>query len=171
MSSFNAYDGSVAYFINGLNTLSHVLKKAEEHCKEKGIAEKEFMEARLAPDMNPLPFQIQTASNTAKNTIVRLINAEPHPMDDNEASFAELQQRIEKTLQILQSAKREDFDFDAEVEIKVPMGKAGELPFTKKGYITNFAVPNFSFHLVTAYAILRAKGVGIGKRDFLSFLG
>jgi hypothetical protein len=167
MSSYNLYDGTVTYFINGLNTLADILKKAEDHCKENNIPEKELMEASLAPDMKPLPFQIQTASNTSKNTLVRLISSEAVPMDDNESSFAELQERIARTVAILKKAKKEDFDFDANVEIKVPMGKMGEIPFSKKGYVQSFALPNFYFHVVTAYAILRMKGVAIGKGDFL----
>ncbi len=168
MSSYNLYDGTVTYFISGLNTLAHILIKAEEHCKEKNISENEFMEASLAPDMKPLPFQIQIASNTSKNTLVRLISSEAVPMDDNESSFAELQERISRTITILKGAKREDFDVDANVEIKVPIGKMGEIPFSKKGYVQNFALPNFYFHVVTAYAILRMKGVAIGKADFLN---
>jgi hypothetical protein len=167
MSSFNLYDGSVTYFISGLNTLSHILKKAEAHCTAQSIPEKEFLESALAPDMKPLPFQIQTASNTSKNTLVRLTSSTPHPMDDTETTFAELQDRIAKTLAILKEAKREDFDFDVEAEIKVPMGKLGEVPFTKRAYVQGFAVPNFYFHVVTAYGIVRMKGVEIGKTDFL----
>jgi len=167
MSTFNVYDGTVTYFIGAMNTLAHILKKAEDHCKEKNIPEKEFLDASLAPDMRPLAFQVQTASNTAKNTLVRLVSSEAVPMDDNETSFAELQERVTRTLAILKSAKRDDFNFDANAEIKVPMGKLGDVPFTKKGYVQGFALPNFYFHVVTAYAILRMKGVDIGKADFL----
>ena len=166
MSPFNMYDGSVYFYINGMRTLAHILKKAEEHCKENNIPEKEFMEARLAPDMNPLPFQIQTASNTAKNTLVRVLKSEAHPMDDNESTFAELQERIKKTLIILREVKREDFDIDVNEDIIVKMGSLGEIPFTKMSYVQNFGVPNFYFHVTTAYAILRMKGVKIGKDDF-----
>lgn len=166
MASYNLYDGSVVYFTNGLTMLAHILKKAEEHCKANNIPEKDIIEASLAPDMKPLAFQIQTASNTSKNAIVRLINGTAHPMDDNEATFEELQQRIAKTQDILKSVKKEDFDLDVEAEIKVPMGPR-EVDFTKRGYVQTFAVPNFYFHAVTAYAILRSKGVTLGKLDFL----
>jgi hypothetical protein len=167
MSSYNLYDGTVVYFISGLNVLAHILKKAEEHCKANNIPESEFMTASLAPDMKPLTFQIQTASNTSKNALVRLASSPAVPMDDNESSFSQLQDRISRTLAVLKEAKREDFDFDIDAEIKVPMGKAGEVPFTKKNYAQVFAVPNFYFHVVTAYGILRMKGVEIGKTDFL----
>jgi hypothetical protein len=163
------YDGTVVLFINSLKTLANILKKAEEHSKANNIAEKDIVEGRLIPDMRDLAFQIQTASNTAKNTLPRLIDSPSHPMDDNETTFAELQERIAKTLTILNGVKRADFDsIDPETEIKVKMGSRGDVPFTKVGYVQKFALPNFYFHTAMAYAILRAKGVDVGKQDFLS---
>ena len=167
-STINIYDFTVPYFTTGLNMLAHILTKAQAYCTANNISESDFLASRLAPDMHPLPFQIQTASNTAKNTLVRLVNAPAVPMSDTESSFAELQERIRKTLEILQGAKREDFEgLEPLAEIKVPMGKMGEIPFTKVAYVQTFAVPNFYFHATTAYAIVRSKGVEVGKGDFL----
>jgi len=164
--SLSLYDTTVPLFISGLNTLSHILTRAEALVKEKGISESEFLSSKLISDMNPLTFQIQTASNTAKNTIVRLASTPAVPMDDKESTFAELQERITKTLEILKGAEKSAFEGDIHAEIKVPMG-GSERTFTRLGYVQSFAVPNFYFHLVTAYGILRAKGVDIGKRDYL----
>jgi hypothetical protein len=168
MSSFNLYDTTVVYFINGLNTLTHILKKAEEHGKAQGSPEADFMNARLIEDMNPLTFQIQTASNTAKNTLMRILGTEPIPMDDNESTFAELHERIQRTLDILKQVKRQDFDMDVDQEIKVAFGSRGDRTWTKRGYVQGFAIPNFYFHVVTAYAILRKEGVKVGKIDFIA---
>jgi len=166
--SVTLYDTTVPYFIAGLTMLAHILKKAEAFAKDKGLDEKEFLQSKLIDDMRPLPFQIQTASNTAKNTVVRLISTEMIPMDDNETTFAELQARIAKTLDILKGADKSAFGkIDAQSEITVPMGKDKTATFTKLAYTQTFAVPNFYFHVVTAYSILRMKGVQVGKTDFL----
>jgi len=165
--ALSLYDTTVPFFISGLTSLSHILKKAEALTKEKGIDEKEFLASRLTPDMLPLTFQIQTASNTSKNTLVRLISSEAVPMEDKETTFAELQDRIAKTLAILKGADKSSFKDDFTTEIEVPMGKDRKMNFTKLAYVQSFAVPNFYFHVVTAYAILRMKGVEIGKGDFL----
>lgn len=89
-------------------------------------------------------------------------------MEDTETTFAQLHERIAKTLAILEGVKREDFDgVDPQAEFTFKMGSLGDVPFTKVGYVQKFALPNFYFHISMAYAILRAKGVDVGKRDVL----
>ena len=148
--------------ISTLNNLSAILKKAETHANDKSIPHSELLEARLAPDMAALPFQIQSMSNTAKFIPVRVAGAENLPMEDNEKTFEELQARISKTIEYLNSVKREDFDGKEDVEVTVRDNK-----FSAINYLTTFAVPNFYFHAATAYGILRMKGVDVGKKDFL----
>ncbi|KIW04812.1 uncharacterized protein PV09_03997 [Verruconis gallopava] len=166
MTSYNLYDGTVVYFAGGMRALAHILSKAEQHCKENNIPEKEFMEASLAPDMKPLTFQIQTASDTSRKAVSRLTGSQLTSIPDTESTFAELQARIAKTQEVLEATKKEDWNFDIAEEITVPLGPR-EMTFTKKSYAEGFAVPNFYFHVVTAYAILRMKGVNIGKADYL----
>ena len=161
------YDSSVPYFTSGLNVLAHILTKAEEYAKDKGLPESDFTTARLVDDMRPLTFQIQTASNTVKNSLVRFAKSTASPMEDNETTFAELQARIAKTLELLQSTDKAGFEgpLDETVVMKV---SNSEVSFTRMTYVQKFAIPNFYFHVVTAYAILRSKGVPIGKMDFLT---
>lgn len=165
--ALSLYDTTVPLFISGLNTLSHILTKAEAFAKEKGISESDFLASNLIADMRPIPFQIQTAANTSVKTVARLNGTTPVPVEDNETTFAQLQARIAKTLELLKGAEKASFEGDVHTEIEVPMGKATR-KFTRLGYVQTFALPNFYFHVTTAYAILRAKGVDVGKGDFLT---
>ena len=159
------YDISVPAFIRGLNTLSHILKKAEDYANEKGIPHDEFLSGSLAEDMKPLLFQIQTASNTAKNACARVADTEAVPMKDNEATFAELQSRVSKTIEVLNAVEKEKFEGTEEKEVLLKVPET-ELKFTGTTYLLQFAIPNFYFHVTTAYAILRMKSVPLGKADY-----
>jgi len=164
---FTLYDTSVPAFIRGLQSLSHIITVAEKYAKENGISEEDIMTASLAPDMLPFTFQIWTVSNTAKNALVRVVGAEAIPMEDNEKTFADLQTRIKKTLKILEGVDKSVFEGVEGKEVTMTIQKQ-ERKFTGLSYLTGFAMPNFYFHLCTAYAILRSKGVPIGKGDFLT---
>ncbi|KAK9489880.1 hypothetical protein V1508DRAFT_426576 [Lipomyces doorenjongii] len=164
------YDFSVPLFIRGLNTLSHIIKKGEEYANEKGNPLSELLEWRLAPDMKPLSFQVQTATNTAKNSITRVAGTEPVVMEDNETTIEELQARIARTIELLKAADASQFAGKEDAQIIFKTGPR-EHVMTGQSHIRNFALPNFFFHLSIAYAILRSKGVSIGKMDYLtSFL-
>lgn len=164
--SLSLYDITVPVFIRAFGNLTEILKKSEAYADEKGMAHKELLNARLIEDMYPLTAQIQRASDTAKFVPVRLGQVENVPMDDNEATFADLHARIEKTVAFLKGvdpasmADREE----AEVVLKT---RNGSTSFTGRSYVLGFAVPNFHFHVTTAYAILRHKGVPLGKMDYL----
>ena len=162
MAPLNLYDIGVTPLIRTLNALSAILKKAETHANDQGIPHSELLEARIAPDMAALPFQIQSMSNSAKFIPVRIAGVQNLPMEDNEKTFAELQARITKTLEFLNAVKREDFDGKDGIEVTVR-----DLKMTALDYLTTGALPNFYFHATTAYDILRMKGVNIGKKDFL----
>ena len=129
------------------------------------------MEARLAPDMRPLPAQFQMACDSAKNAIARLIGVEAPVMPDTEASFAELKDRVARTIAFIESVDRPALEGveDREVTLRFPNGMGYR--FVGKDYLTGFALPNFFFHVTTAYAILRSAGVSLGKPDFLQHLG
>ncbi|RWX76553.1 DUF1993 domain-containing protein [Neorhizobium lilium] len=164
--SLTLYDISVPVFLRALGNLTEILKKGEAFADEKGIAHQDLLQARLYEDMLPLTGQIQRASDTAKFVPVRVGGVENLPMADEEASFADLHARIGKTVEFLKTAdpaSMADKD-DAEVEVKT---RNGSTIFTGRTYLLNFALPNFFFHATTAYAILRHKGVPVGKMDFI----
>ena len=157
------YSVSVPIFVRGLKNLDHLLAKAID-C---GIDAQSLVEARLIGDMLPLTRQVQIACDTAKFAAMRVGGAPALPMADDETTLAELRARTSKTIAYLESVDPAGFDGreDAEVILKLPNT---ELTFTGASYITDFALPNFFFHVTTAYALLRMKGVGIGKMDYLS---
>jgi len=162
----NLYSISIPMYIKHLNSLADILTKAEEYAKNKNIPEADIMNAKLAPDMRPLVFQVQVATNTAKAVLTRVAGYEAVPMEDNESSFAELQSRITATVKLLKEAKEADFEGKQASEVVLTTQK-GDQKFTGTSYLLNFALPNFYFHYTTAYAILRNLGVEIGKRDYL----
>jgi hypothetical protein len=164
--SLSLYDISVPVFIRAFGNLTDILRKAETFADEKGLAHKELLDARLIEDMYPLPAQIQRASDTAKFVPVRVAQLENLPMADDEVTFADLHARIGKTVAFLKSidpASMEGRD-EAEVVLKT---RTGSTTFTARNYVLGFAIPNFYFHVTTAYAILRHKGVPIGKMDYI----
>lgn len=165
--SFSIYDASAPVFVNALTQIPNWLDKA----LAEGKAEGALMEARLAPDMLPFPRQIQIASDTAKAAVARLAGVEAPSMPDTEASFAELKARCRKTIDFIHSVDRQALESaeNRPVTVRFPNGMGYR--FAGKDYLTGFALPNFFFHVTTAYALLRAAGVGMGKPDFLAHLG
>ena len=164
--TFSPYEASAPVFVNMLGNMRAWLDKA---AAEK--PEAELLEARLAPDMRPLPAQYQMASDSAKNGIARLAGIEAPSMPDAEASFAELRERCDKTIAFIKSVDPAALADSAgrTVELRFPNGQGYR--FDGRDYLTGFALPNFMFHATTAYAILRAAGVSLGKPDFLQHLG
>ena len=164
--SFNIYAASVPLFVNSLTDMRAWLDKAAAEKDETAL-----MEARLAPDMRPLPAQYQMASDTAKNALARLTGTDAPSMPDTEASFAELTDRCDRTIAYLRSIDDSALDGaeDREVVLKFPNGMGYR--WQGAAYLTGFALPNFYFHTTTAYAILRNAGVALGKPDFLQHLG
>lgn len=165
--SFTIYDASAPVFTAALTNMQAWLDKALGEGKDEAA----LMEARLAPDMRPFPAQFQMASDSAKGAVARLAGVDAPSMPDTEASFAELKVRCQRTIDFIQSVDRSAFDGaeDRQVELKFPNGYGYQ--FTGRNYLTAFALPNFFFHVTTAYALLRADGVSVGKPDFLQHLG
>ncbi|OJJ48154.1 hypothetical protein ASPZODRAFT_62748 [Penicilliopsis zonata CBS 506.65] len=161
------YTYSVPVFINGLTMLSTILKTAEEYAEEKKFSTSVLAESRLIADMKPLSYQVQRASDTAKNTLVRVAGTEPVPMADTETTFEELQERIARTIEVLKSVDAAVFAGKEDKVIEMKLGPQQELTFKGEAYITTFALPNFFFHIQTAYAILRKEGVPLGKANYL----
>jgi hypothetical protein len=159
------YQASIPLFLRGMRNLSAVLKKGEAHDGSGA-----FVEARLAPDMLTLAGQIQRVSDTAKGAAGRLAGIETPSMPDEEKTFADLQARLDKTIAFLESVKPAQVDGSEAKPITLKAGKQ-EIKFTGETYLTNFAIPNFYFHVTTAYDILRHKGVPLGKMDYLAGAG
>ena len=144
-----------------------LLTKAEAHCRAKNIQPEVLLSARLYPDMFPLTRQIQTASDFAAKTCARLTGSEVPSVPDTEKTFEELQQRIAKTIDYVKAFKPAQFEGAEAKDITFPSGPGKTTTLKGQQYLSNFALPNFYFHAVTAHGILRHNGVEIGKRDFL----
>ena len=164
--SFTIYDASIPPMIRALESLSKILDKAVAQEKAEDKNPETLLESRLAPDMHPLTRQIQIASDAVKGAVSRLAGIEPPSFPDTETTFPELQTRVTKTIDFLKSIKREQID-GAETRTVVMKFPSGDMKFSGQDLLTNFALPNFYFHLTTAYGLLRHKGIKIGKMDFL----
>ena len=158
---------AVTSITRGLKTLSSLLEKAEAHAAASGADPDGYVTARLFEDMLPLSGQVQRASDTAKGAIARLAAVEAPAMADDETTFAQLRDRVARTLAYVESVPASAFAGAESREITVPAGPSITLGFTGLDYLLEFVIPNFQFHVVTAYDILRHNGVPLGKRDFL----
>lgn len=163
--TISMYQASVPVFLTMLKGLSLVLSKGEAHAAEKGIDPQTLIEARLAPDMFALARQVQTATDHAKGAPSRLAGREVPIFEDVEKTFPELQARIDKTVSLLKGFAPQDIDGSEDRAIVIPL-RSGELSLTGMQYLLHFALPNFYFHVTTAYDILRHNGVAIGKADY-----
>jgi hypothetical protein len=166
MMTLSMYQASVPVFTRMLTNLAAILTKAEAHAAARKIEPGALLNARLFPDMLPFTRQVQLSCDFAKNTTARLAGAEIPKFPDEEASFAELQARIAKTIDYVKGFKPAQIDGSEGREIELPIG-GQPMKFTGQEFLLNFALPNLYFHITTAYDILRHNGVEIGKRDFL----
>jgi hypothetical protein len=164
--TISMHKASAPVFLRMLANLDHLLTKAEENAKSRGFDPNLLVMQRLAPDMRPLSSQIQLASDSAKGAMARLSGGVPPAMPDTETTIDELRARIAATIAYVKSVPAEDVDGSEEkdVVLKTP---SGDIPFKGLAFLTGFALPNFLFHVTTAYAILRHSGVPLGKMDFL----
>ncbi|MDD5463149.1 MAG: DUF1993 domain-containing protein [Methylococcales bacterium] len=164
--SLTMYQASIPVFIRMLGNLSAILEKAAAHAETRKIDPSIFINARVAPDMYPLSRQIQIATDMAKGCAARLAGIEIPGYADTESTFPELQARIAKTVDFLQSVRAEQINGSEERTVTLKMhGK--EINFLGQPYLLDYVLPNFYFHITTAYAILRHNGVEIGKMDFI----
>ena len=164
--SFGMYAASVPTFLQMLKNLTAILEKAEAFAAERDIEPEVLVNWRLAPDMLPLANQIQIAADFAKGTTARLAGAEVPKYADEEKPLADLKARIAKTVKFVEGFKAKDIDGSETRDITLPVG-GQEMRFKGEPYLVHFALPNFYFHVTTAYDILRRCGVDIGKRDFI----
>lgn len=160
------YDVSVPVFSERLRALANVLAKAEANAAERKIDPNVFLTARLAPDMLTMTKQVQIATDHAKGAASRLAGREVPKYEDNEATFADLQARVAKTRDYLATFKREEFEGSDERTVTLKIG-GNDVQLKGAKYLLDVAMPNFYFHVTTAYGILRHNGVPLGKGNFL----
>jgi hypothetical protein len=161
------YAASVPVFKQLITALGEVLSKAEAHATDKKIDPNVLLQSRLFPDMFPLIRQVQIATDFAKSIPSRLAGIEVPAYDDSEQSFAELQKRIKNVIALLDGLKDDQINGKESIEIVLRPGTPKEKKLTGETYLLNYGLPQFFFHVTTAYAILRHNGVDIGKRDFM----
>jgi hypothetical protein len=164
--SLSLYESSVPVYERSLKAFLAILDKAEEHATARKFDPNSYLAMRLSPDMWPLVRQVQAFCDHAKNASFRLAGKEPPVKEDKETTVAELRARIEATLEMLKSIDANAMEGGETGEIVIPAG-ANKLKLPGVDYLLHFAMPNFYFHLTTAYDILRASGVEIGKRNFI----
>jgi hypothetical protein len=164
--TLSMYQASVPVFLRMLDSLAAILEKAAAHADARKIDPAVLLNTRLYPDMFPLVRQVQIATDTAKGCASRLAGREPPRYDDTEASIPELLARIRKTRAHLEAADAAEIDGSEERVVNLKL-RDRTLTYTGLAYLLHFALPNFYFHVATAYGILRHCGVELGKVDFL----
>ena len=160
------YHASVPAFLQMLGSLAAILDKAEAYALERKIDPAVLLGWRLAPDMLALTRQVQIATDHAKGCCARLAGVEVPKYPDDETTFADLRARIARTMDFVRGFEPSDIDGSEGRDIMITAGSR-ELRFKGQQYLVNFALPNFYFHVTTAYNILRHCGLPIGKRDYM----
>ena len=165
--TISMYHASVHLIKKMLTNLSAILGKGEAYAQTKGFDGANLVQSRLVADMFPLGKQVQIATDMSKGGVARLAGIEPPKYEDNETTIPELQARIAKTIEFLDSIQAGQIDGSEAREIKF-MVRDNQFEFTGQSYLTDWMLPNIFFHVTTAYNLLRENGVDIGKRDFLA---
>ncbi|MEI8298248.1 MAG: DUF1993 domain-containing protein [Pseudomonadota bacterium] len=160
------YDYSIPALTLGLTNLSTLLDKAATYAEAHKLDGKVVADARMIIDMFPLKRQVQIACDTAKGAAGRLAGIELPKYDDVESTLPELQTRIQKTLAFIDGIKKEQF-VGAETREIVLQFPSITMKFTGHSYVTKFVLPNFYFHVMAVYSILRQNGIEVGKNDYL----
>lgn len=162
------YDAAFPLYLRMLRNLDAILDKAIAYADEKGVDVQELVDTRLATDMHSLVGQVQLASDAAKGGAARLAGVASPSFPDTEKTMAELKARIAKTIAFVETIEPEQVNGDEArtIEVKLPNRT---LSFTAKDFLFNFSLPNFLFHITTAYGVLRHAGVPLGKMDYLTW--
>jgi hypothetical protein len=164
--TISMYQASAPRFVNMLNNLAAILDKAQAHCEAKKIDPLVLASSRLFPDMLPFTRQVTIACDHAKGAVARLAGVEIPKHEDVEKTLAELKARIAKTVAFISAVTPAQVDGSEEKAIVLKLGSR-EVTFKGMQYLLGSALPNFYFHVVTAYNILRHNGVELGKRDYI----
>ena len=165
--AISMYAASVPIFVRMLGSLSHCLDKAAASAEARKFDPKVLVESRLAPDMLPLRSQVQIACDGAKFGVARLAGIEAPKFEDTETTLPELKARIARTLEFVQGVPAAKLEGSEARTIAVPRRHSEPLQLSGEDYLRQIALPNFFFHVTTAYALLRHNGVDLGKADYL----
>jgi hypothetical protein len=166
--TISMHTASVPVFQHMLRNLSHILDKGQASAEARKFDPSVLANARLAPDMLPFTKQIQIACDGAKNGVARIAGVEAPKFEDNETTFPELKARVQKTLDFLATVPEAKLQGTEDKEITFPVGRDKTRTMTGQAYLTTWVLPNFFFHVTTAYALLRHNGVDLGKADYLA---
>ena len=164
--AISMYQASVPVFVKTLGNLSAILDKGAAFAIARKVDPAVLLGYRLAPDMLKLTQQVQIAADHAKRATARLAGVEAPVYEDNEASFADLKARIDKTIAFINTLKPGQVDGSEARDITLKVG-GNSKTLSGQAYLLHNALPNFFFHVTTAYAILRHCGVDVGKKDFI----
>lgn len=164
--ALSMHQASVPVFTQALTNLQAVLQKGEAGAAALQVTPEQLLQRALIADMFPLVKQVQRACDTAARGMARLARIAPRPFPDNEASFADLYRRIAGTIDYVGSFTATQVDDSEEQILDVNLG-GHQLQLSGRNFLLRYALPNLFFHCTTAYDILRAAGIPIGKRDFL----
>lgn len=165
--TISLYAASVPVFKQMLQSMDAVLSKAQAHAEAKKIDPAALLQARLFPDMFPLIRQVQVASDFARGVSARLAGVEVPKFEDAEQSFDDLHALIGKSLAFIDSVTPDQIDGHEDRVIVTRKGTPKERQFNAQAYLLSYGLPQFFFHVTTAYAILRHNGVEVGKRDYM----
>jgi hypothetical protein len=163
------FQACVPVVTQALNGLATVVDKAATHCAEKKYEESTFLQARLFPDMFTLARQVKQATDFGRNAPGRLAGVAALTLPDADSSFAELKDRLAKSIDFVKGFTPAQLDGTEEKDISWTAGTR-QMSFKGQAYLLHFCLPHFFFHCTTAYAILRHNGVEVGKRDYMGNL-
>ena len=167
--AISLYDAAVPVYRQMLGSLDAMLERAGANAAARGFDASVLLQSRLAPDMFPLSRQVQIACDNAKGAVARIAGVEPPRHADTEQTIDELRARIATVLAYVEGFGRESLDGQEAREVTLAL-RDRTLKFNAQDYLLHWALPNFYFHVTTAYALLRHNGVELGKRDFLGRL-
>lgn len=165
--TISMYAASVPVFRQMLGSLGEILAKGEAHAAARKFEPAALLQSRLYPDMLPLTRQVQIACDFAKGVTARLAGTEVPVYEDREQTFAELRALVERTIAFVDGFDAAAFDGSEQREIVTRPGTPKERRFDGQSYLLSYGLPQFFFHVTTAYALLRHNGVEIGKRDYM----
>ena len=156
---------AIQLFAKTLGNLEKWMDKAESYAKDRGFEVDVLAQSRLAPDQYSFIKQVQSVCDQAKYAAAYLSGGKAPSHPDNEQTFAELRQRIQKCVSYVQSIPEKDFA-GADQQKVAPAWLGGRW-FRGSDYLVEMAIPNFFFHASMAYAIVRHNGVNLGKMDYI----
>lgn len=168
--AFSLYDATIPNFLQAVEAVGALVAKADAHCAEQGIAPETWIAARLADDMHPFAYQVKSVAVHSIGAIEGVRKGQFSPdVSVPPASFAALAARMEETAVALRTVSREEVEQFVGRDMAFVIGER-RMEFTAETFLMSFTMPNFYFHAATAYDLLRAQGLAIGKRDFLGRL-